>query len=212
VPFFDDVLRTAFLQEPQRSQLFKAVIKLYSLPRNGHGSKVFIKTDSWHIMFYKQLRRLYPNVPFILLYRNPAEVIRSQSKKPGRHCIPQFVEPALLGITEAVITAEDFYNYPIKVVEKYQEAFINIIKEDSNAFLFNYKEGMLKVTEDIYRVIGLPFTAFDREQMQHRLQFHSKNTRLFFSPEPEIKSGDERFARVFELYSQLDGLRAGKQY
>jgi len=209
VPFFDDVLQYSSAQVYGQGVLLNAVIKLYSQPKNGLGSKVFIKTDSWHIMLYEQLRQIFPRVPFILLYRNPAEVVRSLNKGPGRHCIPQFIDPGFFGIREQVVTAEDFYNYPIKVIEKYFEAFIEVIEKDNNAFLFNYNDGMVKVVEDIFKVIGLSFTENNRAQMQEQLMYHSKTPGMFFSPEPPMQISDDKFAYVLELYNRLEELRTG---
>jgi len=211
VPFFDDIIRTPLLDDNQRIDLLKDVIKLYSQPRNGHGNKVFIKTDSWHIMFYKQLRQMYPNVPFILLYRNPAEVVRSLNKKPGWHCIPQFVAPEFLHIKEPVVTVTDFYDYPIKVISKYLEGFIQVMDADANAFLFNYNEGMLTVAEDIFNAIDIPFTEAAREQMKERLTYHSKTPGIHFSAEPVMESPGEKFTHVFELYNKLEEIRRNRK-
>jgi hypothetical protein len=90
------------------------------------------------------------------------------------------------------------------------EAYINIIAGDSNAFLFNYKEGMLNVMEDICKVIGIPFTENDREQMQDRLKYHSKSPGASFTPEPAAESDDEKLSHVFELYHRLEELRLGE--
>ncbi len=211
VPFFDDVLREPSKHAYGQRRLLKEVIKFYSRQKNGIGNKVFIKTDSWHIMFYKELRSMYPHVPFILLYRNPGEVVRSLNKKPGMHCIPQFVPQELLGIKEQVVTAADFYDYPIKVIEKYLEAYVDIFAKDDNAFLFNYNEGMLKVVADICKVVGVAFAEEDRLQMEERLKYHSKIPGEYFSPEPLAQSSSEKFSRVFELYKRLEGARvAGK--
>jgi hypothetical protein len=207
VPFFDDIIRTPLIDDTQREALLKDTIKFYSQPRNGYGNKVFIKTDSWHIMFYKQLRHMYPSVPFILLYRNPAEVVRSLNKKPGWHCIPQFVASEFLGIQQPVVSVTDFYEYPIRVMEKYFEGYIKIIKDDCNAFLFNYNEGMLTVAEDIYKVLDVSFTETERRQMNQRLTYHSKTPSIQFSPEPPIESTGEKFANVFELYNNLEEIR-----
>lgn len=207
VPFFDDVLQAGVKKGNSYNGLLKDVVKLYSQPKTTGHSPVFIKTDSWHIMLHSQLRQLYPNVPFILLYRNPAEVVRSLGKTPGRQCIPQFISPSFFGITGEVITAEDFYNYPAKVIEKYLEAYIDVMQKDNNAFLFNYKDGMAQVVAGIYKVIGLPFTEDDREKMQEQLQYHSKLPGMPFSKEPEVENIDNRLSRLFTLYNLLEDIR-----
>ncbi len=207
VPFFDDLLMMPLNQAYSQQALFKNVVKLYSQQRHGCGNKVFIKMDSWHIMRYKELRAMFSSVPFILLYRNPAEVVRSLNKQPGRHCIPQFISPGFFGIKEEVITVEDFYDYPIKLIEKYLEAYIEIAENDSNAFLFNYNQDMTNVMDEICKVIGVDFTKNDRAQMKERLTYHSKLPGKYFSPEPIVQNITEKFSNVFELYNRLEQLR-----
>lgn len=106
VPFFDTLLRdtTIIPQGVNRTELLQAAIRIYGSKRQARQSRVFIKTDSWHILFYSQLRTMYPTVPFIFLYRHPAEVIRSQQKRRGMHAVPGVIEPSLFGFTQEEIT------------------------------------------------------------------------------------------------------------
>lgn len=66
VPFFDDLLRYGTKDDcmPAILPQLKAAIGLYGTQRNKNKQQLFIKTDSWHIHFYKELRALYPTVPF----------------------------------------------------------------------------------------------------------------------------------------------------
>ncbi len=208
VPFFDDVLRAPGMREFDEGNLLKDVIKLHSLPKDGVAKNVFIKTDSWHIMFYAEIRKMFPHVPFILLYRNPAEVVRSQNKLAGMHCIPQIIPPAFFGINDEIVTAEDFYNYPIKITEKYLQAFIDIASTDSNAFLFNYSEGMENIVRAIGNITGSAFSESEWQRMKEQQLYHSKFPGMFFTPEPALENNEEKFSRAFGLYKQLDMLNS----
>ena len=56
VPFFDELLRWGNKNKMQVIlPLLKAAINLYGAKRNEESSRLFIKTDSWHVHFYKQL-------------------------------------------------------------------------------------------------------------------------------------------------------------
>ncbi len=48
----------------------------------------------------EKARKLYPQTPFILLYRQPGEVIRSQQKRRGMQSIPGLLEPEIFGFTK----------------------------------------------------------------------------------------------------------------
>lgn len=73
VPFFDDVLRLPFKASvPSGVDLNRALaaaIAIYGQHRTGDEKHLFIKLDSWHVFFWRQIRACYPDVPFFLLYR-----------------------------------------------------------------------------------------------------------------------------------------------
>lgn len=213
VPFFDDVLRIPYRRKGSTNYneaLLKDVVKFYSQKRNGNEDKAFIKTDSWHIVFHERIRKMFPEVPFILLYRTPDEVIRSLNKRPGMHCVPQMLDPEILGIKEKVITSNDFYNYPVKVIEKYMETYIDVIENDSHSFLLNYKEGMIPIMKKITEITGTTFTEDEWEIMKERLLFHSKYPGMYFSETPVQEKNEEKFLRAFELYDRLEQLRINR--
>ena len=127
VPFFDDLLRLSFQDKnfPQKtsSELLELAIKFYGQKRTGNERYLYIKTDSWHMFFYKQLRALYPNVPFILLYRNPVEVFSSLKRKPALHSVPGLIEPEIFGFDEQQIVT-DMDSYIQLVIEKYLQQYL----------------------------------------------------------------------------------------
>src|ERR1700761_4509275 len=140
VPFLDDILRLPFkypeLDEAAINNLFIAALRFYGQDRNveGRGGKssghLIIKADSWHLFFYAQLRRLYPDVPFVMIYRKPNEVFSSHRKQPGLHSVPGLIEPQLFGLEPAdpVLTNHD--EYLARVLENYFEKCIDIISTD----------------------------------------------------------------------------------
>ena len=208
VPFFDEVLRMPQTNGFENASLFKAALKIYSQKRTGFEKKVFIKTDSWHIMFHKEIREQFPGVPFFLLYRTPAEVISSLNKAVGMHCVPQLIDPKFFGIEEKVVTIQDFYDYPIRVIEKYMETYIAVAETDPNFFLINYSQGMLPIIEKIDNAVGIRFTESEFARMKERLRFHSKHPQIFFLEEPASRTIDEKFSRVSELYNRIEAVRA----
>src|SRR5437016_3848077 len=129
VPFFDTLLRSG---KNIPRQLLKAAIAFYA-PVKNYRKRLFIKTDSWHIFFYKQIRELYPQTPFILLYRRPDEVVRSQQKQKGMHAVPGLIEPALLGFDENEVQHMNLNEYIARVLEKYLEALLHIVEKGALA-------------------------------------------------------------------------------
>ncbi|MEN0054283.1 MAG: sulfotransferase [Mucilaginibacter sp.] len=209
VPFFDDLLRLPFqgtgFNQNEVSSLLDAAIRIYGQKRTGHEQHLFIKTDSWHIFFYEQLRSLYPDVPFILMYRNPDEVLASHLKIPGMQAVPGLIEPALFGFEPDDITYNRPDIYTSRVLEKYLERYHHIINTDSNCLLLNYNEGPMAMINKIAAFTNTPISDGDLAAMNQRSQYHSKRPGEAFQEETQPQK-PLYINKAMELYDELEYL------
>lgn len=202
VPFFDALLRSKKIP----FQLLKDAIALYAPVKNDR-KRLFIKTDSWHIFFYKQIRELYPHTPFILMYRRPDEVVRSQQKQRGMHAVPGLIEPALLGFDENEIQQLNLDEYIGRLLEKYFQAFIGILEKDNLAIPINYNEGPMAMVEKIAAVSGISIGSVEMEKMKSRAMYHAKHPNQVFAEEA-IRDGVPDYCKVaYEKYEALERRR-----
>jgi hypothetical protein len=58
------------------------------------------------------------------------------------HCVPQIIDPQFFGIQDKVVTITEFYDYPVKVIGKYFESYLEAAAADPNLLLLNYNEGL----------------------------------------------------------------------
>jgi len=58
----------------------------------------FIKFDAWNTLDLPLIRRAFPDVPWIFLYRDPVEVLVSHMNNRGAHMIPGVLTPSLFGM------------------------------------------------------------------------------------------------------------------
>lgn len=212
VPFFDDLLRYGKKHDRMQEVLpqLKAAIALYAAKRNEKHERLFIKTDSWHIHFYKELRALYPHVPFFLLYRKPAEVLRSQQKKRGMQALPNFLEAAIFGFDEHSINSMQLDEYMSMVIEGYLAAFLDILQKDKQAYAVNYHDGAMPIVDIIAQHTGLTIAAGERSLMENRSGFHAKFPDQLFSEEQPEEPIPAYLQRSVELYHELEQFRAGQ--
>lgn len=204
VPFFDEALRTPYQQRKPNlpsSAIFQAAMQFYGQQRSGNEKNLFVKTDSWHVCFYKTIRQLYPGVPFILLYRHPQQVIRSQQKKRGMHAVPGVVEAAVFEFDGPPVTDLDVHM--ARVIERYLTLFLEIIQHDKNALLVNYNEGMLKVTEKVAAFAGVDINDEEHEKMEARCKFNAKYPDQLFSETDAEKAVPDYLQNCMSLYHQL---------
>ncbi len=209
VPFFDDVLRLPHkvpdYNRTSINELLGDVIKYYAQKKAGNEKHVVIKTDSWHIFFYRQLRQLYPLVPFILIYRNPAEVFRSHKKQAGMQAVPGLIEPQLFGYKPEKFTY-DADIYLASVLERYLEQYLEIIQTDDHFLLLNYDEGPMPVIQRIALFANIALTTAELAVMEQRSRYHSKKPGEQFS-EKALTCIPPILDKAIKLYTALEEKR-----
>ena len=214
VPFLDEILRTPYKQEdyPSFEQIptLQAAIHFYGQKRNGNETRLFIKTDSWHVFFYKTIRALYPGVPFILLYREPREVIHSHRKKRGMQAVPGVIEPAIFGFEEPLTSDLDVHM--ANVMEKYFEMFLEIIHDDPNTLLVNYNEGMMRVMENIAAFTNIPLSKEELDQMQERCNYHAKFPEQVFAETTAPEERPSYLEKCLDLHAKLSAISHSAAY
>jgi hypothetical protein len=209
VPFFDELLRSGNKNNdmPATLPLLKAAIDLYGARRDDASTQLFIKADSWHVHFYKQLRELYPQTPFILLYRRPDEVIRSQQKNRGMQAIPGLIEPEIFGFDKNEILQLSLDEYMAKVIESYLQTFVKILNENKHALAVNYNEGAISIINKIAAFTGINISEKEMEMMKQRSGFHGKYPGQVFKEAKMEEPVAAYLKKSFELYDEVEKKR-----
>jgi len=218
VPFFDDILRLPFrykeFNEAKINGLLKAAIKYYSYkitaaekPGEQKAERLFIKADSWHIIFYEQLRRLFPEVPFILMYRSPDEVFRSHRKQAGMQAVPGLLEPEIFGFNQDVVN-QDAQVYLANILAIYLDKYLEIAANDANCLLLNYSDGPMQMINKIAAFANITFTEDELLNMDDRSQYHSKKPGERFS-EAIVAGFPACLANAMALYQILEEKKIG---
>ena len=209
VPFFDELLRWGYKNNnmPSALPLLKAAVEMIAVKRNEANTSLFIKADSWHVHFYDQLRKLYPHVPFILLYRRPDEVIRSQQKNRGMQAVPGLIEPEIFGLNKNEILQLNLDEYMAKVIESYLQAFVEILNGDKLSMAVNYNEGAIAIINKIVAFTRITINEKEIEMMKQRSGFHGKYPEQFFAEPTMGEPTPDYLNRAFELYDELEKIK-----
>ena len=67
-------------------------------PGAAAGAPFVVKLHCWHVLALNRLRAAFPDVPWIFLYREPAEVLASQLRQLGPEFDPAMMHPSWYGI------------------------------------------------------------------------------------------------------------------
>lgn len=206
VPFFDELLmgKNGIDINVPDTALLSAAVDFYTHQRHPAQQRFFIKTDSWHMFYYKEYRELFPALPLILLYREPAAVIRSQKRNPGMHAVQGLSPARLFDIKDELASREEYMG---AVLEKYYQLFLAIAQQDKHAVLVNYGEGVLSMMEKISVATGITPTEEQRAIWQERSQYHAKYPDESFKGDSEMAIDPEKFSAAVEAYEALEAWR-----
>jgi hypothetical protein len=211
VPIFDDILRLRYkipqINDEYINKLLKAALKFYGQKRTGVEQHLFIKTDSWHIHFYKQLRELYPDTPFVLLYRTPNEVFESHTKVRGMQTIPGLIEAEIFGFNTG--NSWDLDAYTANVLSGYLKAYLKVVANDKLALLINYSEGIMSLMDKITSFAQIEFSPAIKQKMNERSSYHSKHPGELFSEKLNMIV-PAFLGEALSLYQQVEQKRLEK--
>lgn len=210
VPLFDEILRLENISSEQRAAWLADAIRLHTTARTGTEKRFFIKTDSWHIFFAPVFRKLFPQTPFILLYRSPEAVLRSHQKNRGMQMIPGLIDPELFGFDPATVTQQPADVYTAQVLQRFYETFFAWIQSDTNSILVNYDEGFPQAVWRCCQQIGYALSDDEKQKMIERSRFHAKRPAQAFD-ETQTAETFSLPPETIAAYAQLEKLAANKK-
>src|SRR6185369_5327085 len=98
----DSVLRAGFrapsLAEAEHVSWLRGMVSALGQRRAPDDNRLFIKFDSWSIVYLGLIERAFPEVPWLFVYRDPVEVMVSQMLRRGAHFVPGVIEPEIFGL------------------------------------------------------------------------------------------------------------------
>jgi ribosomal protein S18 acetylase RimI-like enzyme len=100
----DDDVRIGWLRD---------LVSVLGRPTADRSEAMFVKFDAWHVFALPLIRRAFPEVPWVFVFRDPLEVLVSHRRQPGSQMLAgcRTMDPGLLGLTlpEAVVLGRDEY-------------------------------------------------------------------------------------------------------
>lgn len=211
VPLLDELLRLherrPNLPANQQEQAICAALRLLGQQRTGQETRLFVKLDSWHIHEHARLRRLFPTVPMVLLYRSPNAVVASHRKQRGMHAVPGLLPPCLFGLDPATVNYADFDAYTAQVLTYYFGQFLTISEMDSRAFLLAYQPDGLAMIALMAQYLNLQFSDSDWRQIRERSGYHAKYPGQVFREDIPAEPAPTYLLPAISLYNQLETKR-----
>lgn len=171
-----------------------------------------IKLDAWHILMWPLIRRAFPDVPWIFVYRNPLEVLSSLAQSPPIQMFPGRIDPVLLGAQPKELAGLGLDAYSALVLGRYCDAAI--AHHGDGGLLVEYGELPGAACTTIPDHFGLRFEEAEIAAMHAAARFDAKNPRVRFRRDSAAKQREaskemHRLAQtgLDPLFARLEALR-----
>jgi hypothetical protein len=189
------------------------MINAFGRRRHADERNYFIKFDSWNTLELEFITSVFPDVPWIFLYRDPVEVIVSHMRQRGSQMIPGAMEKLMpdLNLTESLkISPEE---YCARVLAGICKSALEHA-DDKRGLFVNYDELPGAVTGSIAKHFRAQFSPDELSRMNAAAQFDAKTPRLNFEPDAAKKRAEASDAVrhatakwVLPIYEKLEMLR-----
>jgi hypothetical protein len=203
------------LSEETRVRRLRAMIGALGRKRFADEKHYFVKFDSWNSFDLGLVRRAFPEVPWIFLYREPLEVIVSQMRERGGQMVPGALGHFLPGTRPEETWQMPPEEYCARVLGKFCEnAIEEIERDDTNALLINYEQLPEALFDAILPHFDVRSSPADEKRMREAARFDAKNPRKSFTSDGQRKRDEANAAaldaaeRLRPLHEKLEELRA----
>jgi hypothetical protein len=162
------------------------------------------------------IRRAYPSVPWIFLYREPLEVLMSQLRQRGSYFVPSIMPASRFGLAAASAIRMPAEEYCARVLQVICEAGLCYAAQ-YNGLLVEYRELPQAVPDAILDHFAVACTETEAAAMIEVATYDAKTPSLFYAPDSEAKrqaattlatAAAERW--MDPVYRQLNAARANQ--
>ncbi|HEY1796191.1 MAG TPA: hypothetical protein VGG57_08725 [Stellaceae bacterium] len=140
-----------------------AMVAALGRRRFGGERHYVLKLDAWHTLALPLFRRVFPQVPWVFLYRDPIEVLVSQMAEPGMQMIPNALASFPFGIENGAELARE--EHCARVLEKICAAALDNLGF-GGGLVVNYDELPEAVRQKILPHFGIGCSAEEEAAMR----------------------------------------------
>ena len=197
-----------------RGNWLRWMMDAFGRQRHETERRLFVKFDSWSTLELEVIKQIFPDVPWIFLYRNPVEVIVSHMRQRGSQMVPGTLTDILPGVTLAETLEMPPEEYCAKILARICTAALQH-DDDENGLMVNYDQLPEALTGVIAEHFSISFTQDELDKINDAAKFNAKTPQMFFEPDSAGKqteaSSSARHAAakwVEPLYKELEAKRS----
>ena len=178
----------------------------------GEEQHFFIKFDAWNTLELPLIRRAFPDVPWIFLYRDPVEVLVSHMSNRGAHMIPGVLTPSLFSMDSQTAFSLEPEDYCAKVLATICTAAFQHCRHGGR--LVSYRQLPEVVPESLLKFFNLRCSDDEIARVRATAKRDAKNPAATFQSDSQKKTDKateairEAAAKwLYPIYEDLEGAR-----
>jgi hypothetical protein len=199
----------------QRLAWLRWMVSALGQPREGNERYCFIKFESWHILDLPFIRRAFPDVPWIFVYREPVEVMVSNLRhSAGRMLAPGPLEARLLDVDLVAVRHMPREEYLARALGRFCDSALR--HHANGGMLLNYRQLPDIVWSVLLHYFGTAYAPTAIERLREVPKWDAKNPGVAFADDAAAKRCEasaqvlqtaERW--VIPFYERLEAARRG---
>jgi len=211
----DRIARADWLPEATRAPGLRWMVSALGQRRLGCETRYFIKFDSATAVALPFLRRVFPDVPWTFVIRDPEEVLISHLRDPAAAMSPGMITDVnLVGVPPHEARSLSPEEYAARAIGRLCDCAVAGM--DERGLVVNYTELPDVLWGGVARHFGIEFSAEERARMEEVAGFHAKRPRQKFRADGEskrlevsdtVREAAERW--IGPGYRELERIRAG---
>lgn len=151
-------------------------------PRRAAQTQLVVKLDAWAIFALPLVRRAFPDVPCVFVYRDPVEVVASHLGHRGYHTVPGTLAPEWLGLPDGRLDSLEPEQYIAAVLGAICNAGVTGART-GGLTLVNYDSLPGAVAATVAPLFGIAAGRGERAAFARSAEKDAKNPCLPFVPD-----------------------------
>lgn len=171
-----------------RVRMLRNVVAMYARRRNSATERLVLKLDAWHLARIGIFRKAFPEVPFVVVVRDPLDVLLSHRRRRGSHVVPGQYPASYFGITSGEVEPYQLDRYAALVLRCLYRHALTGAKE--GATLIDYTSLPASVFDTVLPMFGVSLEANERASTEWLATQHAKIPDQAFDAVAEAAAND----------------------
>jgi hypothetical protein len=175
-----DAIVSANGREEDLVPLVRGMVAALGQPRSAEQRRLVVKLDAWAVVRLPLIRRAFPDVPWVFLFREPGAVLASQLRQRGSRLIPGVLPEEFSGVSSEQALAMPPEEFCARVLARFCGAALD--NADELVLFVDYDDLPAAVPDVIAPWFGIDCSPHEREVMLERASRDAKTPTMGFDP------------------------------